>query len=61
MYSFFVEDLEQFLKDGNSNSITLEEISFILMLFADDMCILGKNPEDLQNSLNLLAFISIIL
>ena len=34
--------------------LNLDDITFILMLFADDMVILGKSPSDLQNSINLL-------
>ena len=50
-----MEDLELFLQDDVNCGLSLDDISFILMLFADDMVVLGKNPDDLQNSLNLLA------
>ena len=30
------------------------DITFILMLFADDMVLLGNSPDDLQTSLNML-------
>ncbi len=34
--------------------MSLDELAFILMLFADDMVILGSNQHDLQHSLALL-------
>ena len=52
--SSFLEDLKLFLQ-GNTNSVSLiNDIVLIIILFADDMAILGNNPEDLQNNLNLL-------
>ena len=41
-----------FLADDVNSGITIDEIMFILLLFADDMVILGKSPEDLQKSLD---------
>ena len=54
MFSLFIEDLELFLQDNHSSGLLLDDILFILMLFADDMAILGNSVDDLQNSLNLL-------
>ena len=53
LFSLFLEDLEVFLSDSNGG-VQIEEMSFILMLFADDMVILGRNRDDLQRSLDLL-------
>ena len=54
LFSLFVEDLELYLQDRTTCGLSIEEINIILLLFADDMVIVGNSPEDLQNSLNLL-------
>lgn len=54
LFSLFVEDLELFLEDGIDSGINIDDIVLILLLFADDMVILAKSPNELQNSLNLL-------
>ena len=52
--SLFIEDLELFLQGDQTCGLTFDGITFILMLFADDMIILGKDKKDLQTSLDLL-------
>jgi len=54
LFSLFLEDLEMYLFDKVNSGLTLDEISFIIMLFADDMVLFGKDVIDLQNSLDLL-------
>lgn len=54
LFSMFLEDLELFMLDDINRGLSLDELSLILMLFADDMVIFGKNIEDLQHSLDLL-------
>ena len=54
LFSLFVEDLELYLQDRTTCGLSMEEINIILLLFSDDMVIVGNSPEDLQNSLNLL-------
>ena len=54
LFSLFVEDLEMFILNRDSCGLTLEEITVILLLFADDMVILAETPEDLKKSLNTL-------
>ena len=54
LFSLFIEDLELFLQEDPTCGLSLDEITFILMLFADDMVILGKDRNDLQRSLDLL-------
>ena len=54
MFSLYLEDLELFLQDNHDSGLTLENLTFILMLFADDMVIFGKTPQELQSKLNLL-------
>ena len=43
-----------YLFDNVNSGLTLDEISYIIMLFADDMVLFGKDVMDLQNSLDLL-------
>ena len=50
----FLEDLELFLQNDIQSGLTLDDITIILLLFADDMVILGKPPHDLQNNIDLL-------
>ena len=53
LFSIFLEDLELYLLDGVDAGLTIDDLSLILLLFADDMVVLGKSPEDLQHSLDL--------
>ena len=53
LFSLFIEDLELFLQEDPTCGLSFDEITFILMLFADDMVIVGKDRNDLQ-SLDLL-------
>ena len=52
LFSLFIEDLELFLQNDQCSGLSLDEITFILMLFTDDMVILGKDSDDLQKSLD---------
>ncbi len=52
LFSLFVEDLELHLQSNLDSGLYFDDIVLILLLFADDMAILGKTPEDLQNSLD---------
>ena len=54
MFSLYLEDLELFLQDDITCGLKIDDIVLILLLFADDMVILGDSPVELQNSLNLL-------
>ena len=55
MFALFLNDLELFISDSISSGLTLDEINLILILFADDMVILGSDPLELQNSLDKLG------
>ena len=48
LFSFFIEDLELFLQGYQNCGLSIDDITFILMLFADDMVIMGKDRNDLQ-------------
>jgi len=54
LFSLFFEDLEMYLFDNENSGLTLDKISFIIMLFADDMVFFGKDVTcmELQNSLD---------
>ncbi len=54
MFSMFIDDIELYLHDRVGNGLELGDITLILLLFADDMVILGKSPVELQHNLNLL-------
>ena len=54
LFSLFIEDLELFLQEVPTCGLSFDEITFILMLFADYMVIVGKHRNDLQGSLDLL-------
>ena len=56
LFSLFIEDLELFLQDDQCCGLSIDDITFILMLFADDMLILGKDRDDLQKSLDRLEY-----
>ena len=48
LFSLFIEDLELFLQGDQNCGLSIDDITFILMLFADDMEIMGKDRNDLQ-------------
>ena len=54
LFSLFIEDLELFLQNDVNSGLDINDIILLLLLFADDMAIFGKTPEDLQRSLDLL-------
>ena len=54
LFSMFIEDLELFLQDDIRCGLSLDDMIFVLMLYADDMVILGNSASDLQQRLDLL-------
>ena len=50
LFSLFIEDL-----DDVNCGLSFIDIRFVVMLFADDMVILGNSPADLQQRLDLLS------
>ena len=54
LFSFFIEDLELYMQKNLDSFIEFDEMILILLLFADDMVIIGKSPEELQQSIDLL-------
>ena len=54
LFSLFVEDLELYLQSDPTSGLHIDDIVVILLLFADDMVIFGKSPEELQTNLNML-------
>ena len=54
LFSLFIEDFELFLQGDQTYGLTFDDITFILMLFADDMLIKGRDKDDSQTSLDIL-------
>ena len=54
LFSLFLEDSELFLQDSINSGLLIDDLVLIILLFADDMTIFGKTPEDLQHNLDLL-------
>ena len=54
LFSLYLEDLELYLQGNVNSGLSIEELVLILMLFADDMVILGDSPQNIQNSIDLL-------
>ena len=52
MFALFLNDLEICLHNGPESDLTLHEICILVLLFADDMVIVGTSFEDIQCSLN---------
>ena len=52
MFSLFLEDVEQHLQNEQTDGVTLLNLCVTLLLFADDMAIIGSSPEDLQTNLD---------
>ena len=50
MFSLFLEDLELYLQENVDSGLSLNDLTLLLLLFADDMVLLGSSPEDLQRS-----------
>ena len=49
-----MEDLELFLQKDVNSGLLIDDIVLIILLFADDMAVIGRSVEELQESLNLL-------
>jgi len=52
MFSLFVEDIELHMQSKVDSGIQIDDIMLIMLLFADDMAIFAKTPEELQDHLN---------
>ena len=52
LFALFLEDLELFLQGSNKSGLNIYEMCLIILLFADDMAIIGNSVEDLQASLD---------
>jgi len=55
LFSLFIEDLELFLQNGVTSGLSFDDILLILLLFADNMVILGKSVDEINTSLELLC------
>jgi len=52
LFSLFVEDLELYLQQDVHDGIHIDDLVLIVLLFADDMAIVGKTPLEIQNQLD---------
>jgi len=50
LFSLFVEDLELYLQNDVNSGLVMDDIIILLLLFADDMAIVGKTPSEIQNN-----------
>ncbi len=50
LFSLFIDDFELFLQQDINCGLALNDIFLILLLFADDMVILGNSPEEINKS-----------
>jgi len=60
LFALFVDDLELYLEDTPLSGLIIDDISFVLMLFADDMVLFGKTVSDLQNKIVLTCYMNIV-
>ena len=49
-----VNDFGQELENNGVNGIDIGMVKLILLIYADDIILFGKTPEELQKSLNIL-------
>ena len=54
LFAMYVNDLEAELAIKGVAGIDIGIININILLYADDIILFGKNPEDLQNALNVL-------
>ena len=47
LFSLFLEDLELYLQSRPDSGLCLNDINTMLLLFVDDMVLLGDTPEEL--------------
>lgn len=55
LFALFINDIEEFFRQNRSKGVNIDGTSDLLMLlFADDIVILGDSPIDVQRKLNIL-------
>ena len=54
LFSLFVNDMEQALKDKGVNGISIDDLKLYLLLYADDSVIFSSTREGLQMGLDVL-------
>lgn len=53
LFSLFLNDMEQELKDKNMTAVTIGELNLFLLLYADDSVIFAETGEELQKGLDI--------
>ena len=54
LFAMYVNDLEQELDNNGINGIDVGMVKILLLLYADDIVLFGKTPDELQKSLDIL-------
>ena len=54
LFAMYVNDLEQELDNNGVNGIDIGMVKLLLLLYADDIVLFGKTPDELQKSLDIL-------
>ena len=54
LFAMYVNDLEQELDNNGINGIDAGMVKILLLLYADDIVLFGKTPDELQKSLDIL-------
>ena len=54
LFAMYVNDLEQELDNNGITGIDVGMVKLLLLLYADDIVLFGKTPDELQKSLNIL-------
>jgi hypothetical protein len=55
MYALFLNDLELFLQNSVDCGLSIFDICIMVLMFADDLAIVGNSVDDLQSSLDKLS------
>lgn len=54
LFAMYVNDLEQELAENGLNGIDVGMVKLLLLLYADDIVLFSKTPDELQKALNIL-------
>ena len=52
LFICFINDMYTFIKDGSFDTVNIDELQLLLLLFADDIVLFSYSKEGLQFQLN---------